>query len=173
MVFVLWMTGRPCSGKTTISKGLERIIPNLAVLDGDALYDWLGTYDFSREARISQNERVAHLAKLLIKHDVPVCVSLISPYQITRDNARKILCNENFFLIYINCNISECEKRDVKGMYKKARAGEIKNFTGIDDVFEEPNNSDLILDAGRYTVEECIKKLLCFLKEKKIDCVKS
>ena len=83
MTFVLWMTGRPCSGKTTISKKLEKIIPNLATLDGDSLYEWLGTYDFSRESRIVQNKRVSHLAKLLIKHDVPVCVSMISPYQET------------------------------------------------------------------------------------------
>ena len=121
MSFILWMTGRPCSGKTTISKRLEKLIPNLAVLDGDSLYEWLGPYDFSRESRIAQNKRVSHLAKLLIKHNVPVCVSMISPYEETRNNARRIIDSKKFYLVYVECDPYICEKRDTKQMYKQSR----------------------------------------------------
>ena len=165
MTFVLWMTGRPCSGKTTISKKLEKIIPNLATLDGDSLYEWLGTYDFSRESRIVQNKRVSHLAKLLIKHDVPVCVSMISPYEETRNNARQIIDNKKFYLVYVECDIGVCEKRDIKEMYKQARNGKIKNFTGIDDIFEEPKNPDIIINTNDSTVDECVEKILRFIEE--------
>ena len=163
----MWMTGRPCSGKTTIARQLEKSIPNLAVLDGDELYKWLGTYEFSREARISKNKRVAHLAKLLMKHDVPVCVSMISPYNETRMNAKKIINSEYFYQIYVKCDFQECEKRDVKGMYKQAKEGKIKNFIGIDMPYEEPTNPDLILDTQVDTIDNSIKKIMLFIKEQK------
>lgn len=167
MSFIIWMTGRPCSGKTTIARQLEKSISNLAVLDGDELYRWLGTYEFSREARIAQNKRVAHLAKLLMKHNVPVCVSMISPYNETRINARKIIDSNNFYQIYVKCDFQECEKRDVKGMYKQAKEGKIKNFTGISDIFEEPTNPDLIVNTQVDTIDDSIKKIMLFLKEQK------
>lgn len=164
MSIILWMTGRPCSGKTTISRRLEKIIPNLAVLDGDELYNWLGTYEFSRDARIAQNKRVAHLTKLLNKHHVPVCVSVISPYEETRNNAKQIINSNEFFQVYVKCDITECERRDVKGMYKQAREGKIKNFTGIDDIFEEPYNPDIILDTNKESIEESLEKILKFME---------
>jgi len=125
------MTGLPCSGKSSIAKKLEDSIPNLAVLDGDELREWLSPKDFSREGRNEHNRKVAHLAKLLVKHNVPVCVSLISPYAENRQTARKIIDNENFIESYVKCSLETCETRDVKGMYKKARNNEIKNFTGM------------------------------------------
>ena len=91
MVFVLWMTGLPCSGKTSIGKKLQEVIPNLALLDGDELREWLSPKDFSKEGRDEHNKKVAHLAKLLLKHDVPVVVSLVSPYILNRENARKVI----------------------------------------------------------------------------------
>ncbi|MGI0041640.1 MAG: adenylyl-sulfate kinase, partial [Nitrosopumilaceae archaeon] len=134
LTFVLWMTGLPCSGKTTIIRKLQETIPNLAVLDGDELREWLSPKDFSKEGRDEHNKKVAHLAKLLLKHKVPVGVSLVSPYIENRKNARQIInAGDKFSEVYIKCSLQKCEERDIKGMYKKARAGQIKNFTGLDD----------------------------------------
>lgn len=162
------MTGLPCSGKTTIARKLREIIPSLALLDGDELREWLSPKDFSREGRNEHNKKVAYLSRLLITHNVPVCVSLISPYKENREAARKIVGNKNFFEIYINCPISECERRDNKGMYKKARKGQIKNFTGIDDVYEEPEEPNFILYTDKQSISDNIQKIISYFQEKKI-----
>ena len=100
------MTGLPCSGKTSIIRKLQESIPNLAVLDGDELREWLSPKDFSKEGRDEHNNKVAHLAKLLLKHKVPVGVSLVSPYIINRENARKVIdVGEKFSEIYVNCSL--------------------------------------------------------------------
>src|SRR3990172_6875284 len=102
MSFVVWLTGLPCSGKTTIARKLQEFIPNLAVLDGDELREWLSPKDFSREGRNEHNRKVAHLAKLLLKHNVPVTVSLISPYAENRQNARKIIGDTSLLNAMLN-----------------------------------------------------------------------
>ena len=102
-----------------------------------------------------------------MKHDVPVCVSMISPYNETRMNAKKIINSEYFYQIYVKCDFQECEKRDVKGMYKQAKEGKIKNFIGIDMPYEEPTNPDLILDTQVDTIDNSIKKIMLFIKEQK------
>ena len=167
MNFVLWMTGLPCSGKTSIAKNLQGSIPNLAVLDGDELREWLSPKDFSREGRNEHNKKVAHLAKLLLEHHVPVCVSLISPFKENRENARRIIAGDRFIETYIRCSLPECEKRDVKGMYEKARTNKIKNFTGISDIYEVPYNPDLIIDSENEGIEKCVKQILDYLKKEK------
>ena len=111
------MTGLPCSGKTTIARKLQELIPNLVVLDGDELRDWLSPKDFSRKGRNEHNRKVAHLARLFLKHNVPVVVSLISPFNKNREFARKIIGDSMFIETYINCSLSLCEKRDHKGLY--------------------------------------------------------
>ena len=124
MAFVLWMTGLPCSGKTTIARRMQKIIPNLAVLDGDELREWLSPKDFSREGRNEHNRKVAQLAKLLANHRVPVCVSLVSPYRENRETARKLILGKDadrtndldFIEVYVKCPLEICEARDVKGM---------------------------------------------------------
>ena len=167
MTFVLWMTGLPCSGKTTIIRKLAKHIQNLAILDGDELREWLSSKDFSREGRNEHNRKVANLAKILLEHGVPVGVSLISPYLENRETARKIINNnEKFFELYVKCSPEKCEERDVKGLYKKARNNEIKNFTGINDPYEEPPNPDIVIDTEKYTSDECVSKVLDFLKLK-------
>jgi adenylylsulfate kinase len=166
MSFVLWMTGLPCSGKTTITRKLQESIPNLAILDGDELREWLSPKDFSREGRNEHNRKVAFLAKLLLNHNVPVSVSLISPYKENRESAREIIGNENFIETYVKCSLDICEKRDVKGMYKKARNNEIKNFTGIDDAYDIPENPELIVETGNISLEESITQILDYLKTK-------
>src|SRR5918999_2056711 len=133
------MTGLPCSGKTTIAKKLQEHIHNLAVLDGDELREWLSPKDFSMEGRIEHNNKVARLAKLLITHKVPVCVSLISPYRENRQNACTVIGKQQFVEVYVKCCIDVCEQRDVKEWYKKARRNEIKHLTGVSDVYEIPD----------------------------------
>ena len=114
MAFCLWMTGLPCSGKTTIVRKLTETIPNLAILDGDELREWFSPKDFSKEARDEHNRRIAHLAKLLLKHNVSMGVSLISPYKENRANAREIIGDDTkFFEVYVNASLAQCEERDV------------------------------------------------------------
>jgi adenylylsulfate kinase len=169
MGFVVWMTGLPCSGKTTIIKEMQKHIPNLAILDGDELREWLSPKDFSKEGRIEHNKRVAHLAKLLLRHNVPTGVSLVSPFIVNREDARKIIGDDKrFFEVYVKCSLQECETRDVKGMYKKARANEIKNFTGISDPYEAPESPDFVIDTERETLDQSVQNLLNFLKSKKL-----
>ena len=158
--FALWMTGLPCSGKTTIARKLQEYVPNLAVLDGDELREWLSPKDFSKEGRDEHNRKVAHLVKLLIKHNVPVAISLISPFRENRDMARKIIGDDKFIETYVKCSLDVCEKRDVKGMYKKARNNEIKNFTGIQDPYEEPLNPDILVNTEDENLEDTAKRIL-------------
>ncbi|RNJ76690.1 MAG: adenylyl-sulfate kinase [Nitrosopumilus sp. D6] len=167
--FVLWMTGLPCSGKTTIVKDLQRDIPNLAMLDGDELREWFSPKDFSKEARNEHNKRVAHLAKLLLKHGVSSVVSLVSPYMENRKTAREIVgASGQFAECYVKCSLAKCEERDVKGMYAKARKGEIKQFTGIDDPYEAPENADLTIDTEHEPPSESADKIRDFLRSKSL-----
>lgn len=167
--FVLWMTGLPCSGKTTIVKELQKDIPNLAMLDGDELREWFSPKDFSKAGRDEHNKRVAHLAKLLLKHGIPSAVSLVSPYQENRDSAREIInSGDQFAECYVKCSVEKCEQRDVKGMYAKARRGEIKGFTGIDDPYEAPENPNLLIDTEHESLIDSAKKVKEFLKKRNL-----
>jgi len=168
MTFVIWMTGLPCSGKSTIAKKLQDFVSNIAMLDGDELREWLSPKDFSREGRIFHNRKVAYLAKLLVKHKVPVCVSLISPYNENRSTARQIIGDDKFVEIYIRCSLEVCEKRDSKGMYKKARAGKIKNFTGISDEYDVPKNPEIVVDSENQNTDENVKQILSYLRTKRL-----
>ena len=163
--FVLWMTGLPCSGKSTIVRRLQKEVPNLAMLDGDELREWFSPKDFSKAGRDEHNRRVAHLAKLLMKHGVPSVVSLVSPYKENRESARSIVdAGDRFAECYVRCSLAKCEERDVKGMYAKARRGEIKGFTGIDDPYEPPENPDLLVDTEHDTLEASSQLVVDFLK---------
>ena len=168
MSFILWMTGLPCSGKTTIAKKLQEVYPNLALLDGDELREWFSPKDFSRDGRNEHNRRVAHLAKLLLEHNVPVSVSLISPFNENREDARKIIGDNKFIEAYIKCSLSVCETRDVKGMYKKARLDEIKNFTGVNDDYDIPDNPDLIVNTEINSIDECTSQIIEYLDAQNI-----
>ncbi len=167
--FVLWMTGLPCSGKTTIVQELQKDVPNLAMLDGDELREWFSPKDFSKAGRDEHNRKVAHLAKLLLRHGVSSCVSLVSPYAENRSTAKKIIASDDQFSeVYVKCSLQECEKRDVKGMYAKARAGEIKGFTGIDDPYEAPESPDLLIDAEHESLTESAGKVKDHLKSRNL-----
>ena len=162
--FVLWFTGLPCSGKTTLAQALEREFLRvsttpLRILDGDKVRaDLSKGLGFSRKDRDTHNFRVAEKASEIVKNGEPVCVSLISPYRNIRQTIKETI--SSFVEVYVKCPIDVCEKRDVKGMYKLARQGKIKMFTGIDDPYEEPLNPDIIVETDKQSVEECIKTIM-------------
>ena len=166
--FTLWFTGLPCSGKTTIAKIVEKKLKEKGMrverLDGDVVRESL-TRDlgFSKEDRDKNIERVTFVAKLLSRNGVAVLVSFISPYREARDRARKECMN--FVEVFVKCPIEVCEKRDVKGMYKLARAGKIKDFTGIDDPYEEPLNPELVIESDKETPDESAGRVMNKLKE--------
>ena len=162
------MTGLPCSGKTTIARKLQELIPNLVMLDGDELREWLSPKDFSRKGRNEHNRKVAHLARLFLKHNVPVVVSLISPFNKNREFARKIIGDSMFIETYIKCSLSLCEKRDDKGLYKKARLNKIKNFTGVNDDYDIPANPDLIVNTETNSLDKIIKQIIDYLTSRKM-----
>jgi len=165
--FAVWMTGLPCSGKSTIARKLQERISNLAMLDGDELREWLSAKDFTKESRDEHNVKVAHLSKLLIKHHLPVAVSLISPYIENREAARKIIGDDRFIEVYVRCSLDACEKRDVKGMYAKARSGEISNFTGIQDPYEPPLNPEITVNTEEDDLDTVCDKIVAKLVEMK------
>ena len=167
----IWFTGLPCSGKTTVAKILVERLNNMSIkaerLDGDVVRQSL-TKDlgFSKEDRDKNIERITFVAELLTRNGVLTLVSFISPYTKKRDEARKRI--EDFIEVYVKCSLEECERRDVKGMYKKARAGEIKNFTGVDDPYEEPLNAEIVLETDKETPDESADKVVSYLLKSKI-----
>ena len=164
------MTGLPCSGKTTLAKKLSDHISNLAILDGDEMRELLSpNEDFSRNGIISHNKKVVNIAKLLMDHNVPVCVSKISPFVENREDARKVLANHNFLEIYVQCSIDLCEKRDVRGMYKKARNGEISNFIGIHVTYEPPTKPELVVDTENSVIDDSVQKILDYIEKTNLE----
>ena len=162
MSFVLWMTGLPCSGKTTIARKLQKLMPELVVLDGDELRAQSSSSDFSREGINENNRKVANLAKDF-SMSKPVCVSLISPFKENREDARKIIGDNKFIEAHIKCSLSICEERDVKGMYKKARRNEIKDFIGIHTDYEIPDNPELIVNTETNPLDECVTQISAYI----------
>ena len=166
--FTLWFTGLPCSGKTVLADAvaaeLKKRDMKVERLDGDIVRKSL-TRDlgFTEEDRNMNIERVTFVAKLLSRNGVAVLASFVSPYNKIRAYSRNEI--ENYILVYVKCSLQECENRDVKGMYAKARAGEIKDFTGIDHPFEEPNKPDIIVETDEQTVEESKELILSALKD--------
>ena len=162
----LWLTGLPCSGKTTLSKRLNEELNNRGFkavhLDADDIRSKLNVdLGFSPEDRKENLRRVAHVAKLFNKNGNFVIASFVSPINEVREMARNII--GNFNLVFIKCSLSICERRDVKGMYKKARADEIEEFTGISAPFEEPLDADIVVDTEHDDIETCVRKILNML----------
>jgi len=159
----VWLTGLPCSGKTTTAIALQNELSARGiaaqVLDGDELRRQIGNeLGFSREDRFENVRRAVYVSGLLNKHGVTTIVSLISPYISMRDYARSQL--PHFVEVHIDCSLQECERRDVKGMYAKARLGEITSFTGVSDVYEIPPSPDLTLHTDQYSLQENTVRLL-------------
>ncbi|MHA1594170.1 MAG: adenylyl-sulfate kinase [Candidatus Baldrarchaeia archaeon] len=174
--FVVWLTGLPGSGKTTIARHLERHLKEMGLkvelLDGDEVRKWLSPEaGFSREDRERHLRRVAYVSKLLARNGVAVVASFVSPYRSIREEARRIIEQEGlkFVEVYVKCSLEECIRRDPKGLYKKALSGEIKNMTGIQDVYEEPEKPEVIVDTEHENPEECSRKILETLR--KLGCL--
>ncbi len=167
--FVLWFTGLSGAGKSTLANLVYDYLVKKGYpverLDGDTVRSIFPATGFSKEQRNNHVQRVGFLASTLEKNGIIVIASFISPYKESRDVVRG-LC-KNFIEVYVNATLSTCEERDAKGLYKKARAGEIKNFTGIDDPYEIPENPDIVANTGDETEEEscayvigCLEKYL-------------
>jgi adenylyl-sulfate kinase len=165
----VWFTGLPCSGKTTIADRLVPIIRDkgkkVERLDGDIVRRGL-TRDlgFSKEDRDMNIEIVTFVAKLLTRNDVIVLATFVSPYIARRQKSREEI--GEFIEVYVRASIEECIKRDVKGMYQKALRGEIKNFTGVDDPYEEPPNPEILVDTDFEAVDESVGKVIDYLEKK-------
>lgn len=161
--YTIWLTGLPCSGKTTIAQGLEKRLNqmgfNVAHLDGDDVRKKLNEdLGFSEKDREENIRRVSYVAQLFNEKNNLVIASFVSPLNSYRELTKKII--ENLIMIYVKCSLEECEKRDVKGMYKKARLGKIPDFTGISSPFEEPKEYDLFVNTENNSVNYCINKIL-------------
>jgi len=167
--FTLWFTGLACSGKSVLADAVANDLKERGMkverLDGDIVRKSL-TRDlgFSDEDRRMNIERVTFVAKLLTRNGVAVLASFISPFNDIRRYSREEI--GEYILVYVKCSLQECEKRDIKGMYVKARAGKIKEFTGIDSPFEEPDNADIIVETDKQTIEESKKIIINSLKKK-------
>ena len=167
--FVLWMTGLSGAGKTTLAVALEEVLKargmRIERLDGDTVREGL-TKDlgFSKEDRDKNIERVTFVAKLLSRNNVGVVASFISPYAAMREHVKQE--TTNFIETYIDAPLEVVEGRDVKGWYAKARAGLVKNFTGIDDPFEAPETSDLHVRTDQGTQEECLAQIVSYLESR-------
>jgi adenylylsulfate kinase len=164
---IIWLTGLSGAGKSTIAKALEVNLRQcdclVEVLDGDVVRTNLSKgLGFSREDRETNIRRIGFVANLLSRNGVIVIVAAISPYRNTRDELKKT--THNFIEVYVSTPLAVCETRDVKGLYNKARKGELKAFTGIDDPYEEPLNPDIICNTVEEQVDESVNKLMAELK---------
>ncbi len=165
--FVLWFTGLPCSGKTTVAdmaaEKLKEKGRKTERLDGDIVRESLSSdLGFSREDRAENIRRVISVAKKLSLDGTGVITTFVSPYRDMRRKARVSI--SNFIEVYAECPLEECEKRDVKGMYKKARKGEIENFTGVSDPYEVPENPEIIIHTSRETPRESCARVMGYLE---------
>jgi adenylylsulfate kinase len=131
----------------------------MEVLDGDKLWEWLAPLDMSKKARMAQTLRIAHIVKILIKHDISVCVSVVSSFEESRNKAEEIIDDDRYVLCYIKCPVEVCEKRDVKGMYKEVRNGGNIVLSGVNDPYDIPKEPDIVLETDKYSVSECIEKI--------------
>jgi len=170
---VLWFTGLSASGKSTIAHNVEKKLYTQSirtyVLDGDNVRHGINSnLGFSRDDRKENLRRVVELSKLFVDAGILVLAAFISPYREDRAYVRSQLEGNNFLEIYIKCSVEECENRDPKGQYKKARAGIIKEYTGISSPFEEPENPDLVIDTNKINVEESVQKVIELLDKHNI-----
>ena len=169
----LWFTGLSASGKSTVASALEQVLVQQGVnayrMDGDNIRMGLNkNLGFSADDRAENIRRIGEVAKLFADNGSVAITSFISPYAVDRDAVRELHKAEGipFFEVFADSPLEACEARDPKGLYKKARAGEIKGFTGIDDPYDEPKNAELVLKCAEKTVDECVTECVELLKAK-------
>lgn len=168
---VLWFTGLSGAGKSTLAHAVEEQLHQRGcrtfVLDGDNVRHGLSSnLGFSEEDRRENIRRIGEAAKLMMEAGVIAMTAFISPYRADRDSVRKLMPHGDFFEIYCKASLEICELRDVKGLYKKARAGEIKNYTGIDSPYETPEKPEITIDTDVLSVEQSVGIVLKFLQER-------
>ncbi|MGK9045384.1 adenylyl-sulfate kinase [Mammaliicoccus vitulinus] len=168
---VIWFTGLSGSGKSTISVALEKALFDQQItsyrLDGDNIRHGLNqNLGFSPEDRKENIRRIGEVGKLMVDAGVVTMTAFISPYEEDRNIVRNILEDGEFIEVFTKCSLDECESRDPKGLYKKARSGEIKEFTGINAPYEEPSNPEIVIDTEHESIEESVNKIVSYLKEK-------
>jgi adenylylsulfate kinase len=170
---VLWFTGLSGAGKSTLAHTVEEQLHQLGcrtfVLDGDNVRHGLSSnLGFSEEDRRENIRRIGEAAKLMMEAGVIAMTAFISPFRADRKSVRKLMPHGGFFEIYCKASLETCESRDVKGLYKKARAGEIKNYTGIDSPYEAPEKPELVVDTDRLSIEQSASAVLKLLQERGI-----
>ena len=166
---VVWFTGLSASGKSTVANEVDHLLhaqgKSSYVLDGDNVRHGLNkNLGFSAEDRAENIRRIGEVAKLFVDSGTIALTAFISPYSADRDQARELLSEREFVEVYVNASLATCEDRDPKGLYAKARAGEIKGFTGIDDPYEAPERAELELDADTKGIEELAAEVVEFLE---------
>lgn len=169
--YVLWFTGLPCSGKTTVADALAKRITKIGGsverLDGDMVRQSLTSdLGFSAHDRAENLKRVTFVAQLLSRNGVATLCTFVSPFIDVRNKIRD--CTTNFIEVYVKCSVEQCVKRDVKGMYKLANEGKIKGFTGIDDPYEPPLNPEVIIDTEHETIKESVDAICNYLCSQKL-----
>lgn len=166
---VVWFTGLPSSGKSTIASEVEHQLYNRGIrtylLDGDNVRHGLNSnLGFSPQDREENIRRIGEAARLFVDAGMITFVAFISPYSKDRERARKLLEDDEFIEVYVKCPVEVCEQRDPKGQYQKAKKGEIKEFTGVSAPYEEPLNPEIILETDRLSVDESVIKIIRFLE---------
>lgn len=169
---IIWFTGLSGSGKSTISVALESLLHEKGIhayrLDGDNIRHGLNrNLGFSQADRTENIRRIGEVSKLMVDAGLLTLTAFISPYQEDREQVRQIVEPDEFIEVYVKASLKTCEERDPKGLYKKARLGEIKNFTGIDAPYEEPKDPELVIDTDQLSIEEAVEVILTYLKSKK------
>lgn len=166
---LVWFTGLSGSGKSTLAVQLEAHLYDLGIktylLDGDNIRAGLNKdLTFTDEGRVENIRRIGEVSKLMLDAGLVVLSAFISPFQSDRDQVRNIVGEENYVEVFVDAPLELCEQRDVKGLYKKARAGEVKNFTGIDSPYEVPQHPDIVIETGKLSVDESISRLLRYIE---------
>ncbi|MDR6301834.1 adenylyl-sulfate kinase [Mesonia maritima] len=169
--YLVWFTGLSGSGKSTLANALEKKLfqqeKHTYVLDGDNIRQGINRdLDFSEKGRSENLRRIAEISKLFIDAGIITLAAFISPLEKDRERIKEIVGNKNIVEVYVETSLQTCEKRDVKGLYKKARKGEIHNFTGIDSPYQTPKNPDFVINTEENTIEEATQKLLTYLNKK-------
>lgn len=170
---VLWFTGLSGSGKSTLANAVEKRLFEMGIrtytLDGDNVRHGLNKdLGFSAEDRTENIRRIGEVAKLFVDAGIITLTAFISPFRSDRDGVRALMDDGEFIEIYVKCPLDECEKRDPKGLYKKAREGKIPEFTGISSPYEEPEQPELVVETDKYSLEQSVEFIVQFLKERSI-----
>lgn len=170
--FMIYMIGISGSGKTTIATALEKELKRrtdkrLQFIDGDVIRnEFGGVFGYSYDERMKCNQAVRVVVNYLIKNDVSVILAQVGAYEAMRQNVRNDFSNRtNYIEIYVKCSLQECERRDVKGYYKKQRKGKMENLNGVNDIFEAPKKSELIIDTEQMSIDGAVHVIINYLKE--------